>query len=183
LQRPRIRSDPAVEYVAVSRPHSPFRFVVSDLLRQPGQRRAETVSARVDWGVELSRLVPDESLHAPLTMEGASGGVFVRGMVSAVAEHTCHRCTATWREPVEVLLTEMIGVGDGSDYPLDGNVADLESPIRDTVLLALPLVPTCRPSCLGLCARCGADLNTGACPGHEDESTSPFAGLRELLEP
>ena len=166
MQRPRIRSDPAVEYVAVSRPHSSFRFVVSDLLRQPGQRRAETVSARVDWGVELSRLVPDESLHAPLTMEGASGGVFVRGMVSAVAEHTCHRCTATWREPVEVLLTEMIGVGDGSDYPLDGNVADLES-----------------PSCLGLCARCGADLNTGACPGHEDESTSPFAGLRELLEP
>ena len=169
--------------MAVSRPHSPFRFVVSDLLRQPGQRRAETVSARVDWGVELSRLVPDESLHAPLTMEGASGGVFVRGMVSAVAEHTCHRCTATWREPVEALLTEMIGVGDDSDYALDGDVADLESPIRDTVLLALPLVPTCRPNCLGLCARCGADLNTGACPGHEDESTSPFAGLRELLEP
>ena len=167
----------------MSRPHSPFRFVVSDLLRQPGQRRAETVSARVDWGVELSRLVPDGPLHASVTMEGASGGVFVRGTVSAVAEHTCHRCTATWREPVEALLTEMIGVGDGSDYPLDGNVADLESPIRDTVLLALPLVPTCRPSCLGLCARCGADLNTGACPGHEDESTSPFAGLRELLEP
>ncbi len=167
----------------MSQTHSPFRFVVSDLLRQPGQRRAETVSVRVDWGVELSRLVPDEPLHAPLTMEGASGGVFVRGTVSAVAEHTCHRCTTTWREPVEALLAEMIGVGDGSDYPLDGDVADLESPIRDAVLLALPLVPTCRPDCLGLCARCGADLNTGACQGHEDESTSPFAGLRELLEP
>lgn len=164
-------------------PHSPFRFVVSDLLRQPGQRRAETVSAGVNWGVELSRLVPDEPLHASVTMEGASGGVFVRGTVSAVAEHTCHRCTTTWREPVEALLTEMIGAGDGSDYPLDGDVADLESPIRDTVLLALPLVPTCRPDCLGLCSRCGADLNTGACSGHEDESTSPFAGLRELLEP
>ena len=156
---------------------------MSDLLRQPGQRRVETVSAAVDWGVELSKLVPDEPLHASLTMEGASGGVFVRGLVSAVVEHTCHRCTTTWREPVEALLTEMIGVGDDSDHPLDGDVADLESPIRDTVLLALPLAPTCRPDCVGLCARCGADLNTGACLGHEDESTSPFAGLRELLEP
>ena len=156
---------------------------MSDLLREPGRRRSESVSVRVDWRVELSRLAPDEPLSATLTLEGASGGVFVVGTVSAVVEHTCHRCTITWREPVEVPVKEMVGAGDGSDYPLAGDVADLEAPIRDTVLLALPLVPTCRPDCLGLCARCGADLNTGACPGHEDESTSPFAGLRKLLEP
>src|SRR3972149_2694629 len=64
--------------------------------------------------------------------------------------------------------------------PLHGGVADLESPIRDTILLELPLAPTCRPGCLGLCARCGGDLNTGSCPGHEKESDSPFASLREL---
>jgi uncharacterized metal-binding protein YceD (DUF177 family) len=26
-------------------------------------------------------------------------------------------------------------------------------------------------------------LNTGSCPGHEEATDSPFASLRELLEP
>ena len=167
----------------MSHPTSPFQFVVSDLVRRPGERRAETVAAPVDWAVELSRLDPAEPLEASVMLEGASGGVYVTGTVSALARHTCHRCTTEWTEPVEVAIAEMIESGDDADYPLDGDVADLEAPIRDTVLLALPLVPTCRPDCLGLCATCGADLNTGACPGHDDESSSPFAGLRELLEP
>lgn len=165
--------------------HSPsaFRFVVSDLIGRLGERRSEALSARVDWGLELSRLVPDEPLIAEVAFEGASGGVFVTGVVSAVAEHTCHRCTRVWREQVEVAVAEMLETPADAEYPLDGEVADLEPPVRDAVLLALPLVPTCRPECRGLCARCGADLNTGACPGHEEESSSPFAGLRELLEP
>jgi uncharacterized protein len=100
-----------------------------------------------------------------------------------VAEHACHRCNATWQETIEVPLGEMIESSRDADYPLDGEVADLEIPVRDAVVLALPLLPTCRPDCLGLCGRCGADLNTGACPGHDEDSSSPFAGLRELLEP
>lgn len=157
--------------------------MVPDLLRRAGERRAETVAARVDWHLELSRLVPEEPLTAEVVLEGASGGVFASGRVTATAEHTCHRCNAIWQEPIEVPFGEMISSADGDEYLLDGDVADLETPMRDTVLLALPLIPTCRPDCLGLCGRCGADLNTGACPGHDEESTSPFAGLRELLEP
>ena len=167
----------------MSHPSSPFRFVVSDLLRRAGERRAEHLTAADSWNLELSRLVPEEPLEAELTLEGASGGVFAGGTVAATVEHTCHRCTTPWTEEIEVPFGEMIAAGEDADYPLEGDVADLEAPIRDTVLLALPLVPTCRPDCRGLCGRCGADLNTGACPGHDDESTSPFAGLRELLEP
>lgn len=175
-------TETAVESVAVPHPSSVFRFVVSDLLRRAGERRSDVLTARVDWGVELSRLIPEEPIRAEFVMEGASGGVFVNGRVSAVVEHSCHRCGSVWRETLEVPLTEMIESGEDADYPLDGDVADLENPVRDTVLLALPLVPTCRPDCLGLCGRCGADLNTGACPGHGEESSSPFAVLREMLE-
>ncbi len=53
----------------------------------------------------------------------------------------------------------------------------------DAVLLALPLRPLCRPDCLGLCGVCGADLNTGSCPGHGEAAASPFTVLRDLLEP
>ncbi len=156
---------------------------MSDLLHRTGERRPETVVTPVDWGIELSRLVPEHPLRVEATLEGASGGVYASGKAVAVVEHTCHRCNATWLETLEVPFGEMIASGEDADYSLEGEVADLEIPVRDTVLLALPLVPTCRPDCLGLCGRCGADLNTGACPGHDDDSSSPFAGLRELLEP
>ncbi|MBU1225908.1 MAG: DUF177 domain-containing protein [Actinobacteria bacterium] len=164
-------------------PSSPFRIVVSDLLHRTGERRVEELSAPVDWGVELSRLVPNQPLLVEVSLEGASGGVYASGKAVAVAEHACHRCNATWQETIEVPLGEMIESSRDADYPLDGEVADLENPVRDAVVLALPLLPTCRPDCLGLCGRCGADLNTGACPGHDEDSSSPFAGLRELLEP
>ena len=164
-------------------PHSPFRFVVSDLLREPGRRRVEHVDASVTWGVELSRADPERPVTAELLLEGVSGGIYVTGSVGASVDHTCHRCTRTWSETVEFDVGELIGAQGDNDYELDGEIADTEVLLRDTLLLALPLAPTCSPDCLGLCALCGADLNTGACPGHDEEPESPFASLRDMLEP
>jgi uncharacterized metal-binding protein YceD (DUF177 family) len=112
------------------------------------------VEAIVDWGLELTRVGPQ--LTAPLTLESASGGLVVRGEVATTAVHTCHRCLKEWSEELLVL--------------------------RDAVLLAVPLSPTCQEDCRGLCAVCGADLNGGSCPGHDDEPDSPFASLRGLLD-
>src|SRR3990172_1230877 len=165
----------------MTRGTSPFRFPVSDLL-ETGHRREVAFDASVDWTLELSQVGP--SLHGDFTLEGASGGILARGRVDTAITSTCHRCLTEWTEPLEVAVVEVLGLGEDPDgYPLHGDVADLESPIRDTLLLELPLAPTCRPGCLGLCARCGGDLNTGSCPGHEKESDSPFASLRELFEP
>lgn len=161
---------------------SPFRFPVPDLLGEGGHRREVVVDATIDWALELSRVGP--GIQGDFTLEGASGGLLVRGRVVTQATHTCHRCLTDFTESMAMSLTEVLGLAEDPDgYPLDGEVADLEPPIRDAVLLALPLAPTCHPGCRGLCARCGGDLNTGSCPGHEDEVDSPFASLRELLEP
>jgi len=166
----------------MTRAAAPFRFPVSDLLGDPGPRRQVGIDTAVDWSLELSRVGP--RLAADLTLEGASGGVLVRGRVETAVTHTCHRCLIEWTEPRILAITEVLGLDDDPDgYPLDGDVADLEPVVRDLVLLDLPLAPTCRPGCLGLCARCGGDLNTGSCPGHEEEVDSPFASLRDLLEP
>jgi uncharacterized protein len=111
------------------------------------------------------------------------GGIVARGAVATSVTHTCHRCLTEWEEPVRLTLTEVLGMKDDDDgYPVDDGVADLEPPIRDAVILALPLTPTCREDCRGLCAVCGADLNTGPCPGHAGETDSPFASLRGLLD-
>lgn len=157
---------------------SPLRVLVSDLLRDR-RRRHETFDAPIPIELELSRV--DGPVSAELDLDGVSGGVMVAGTARAEATHTCYRCLTTWSEAVEVQVGQL--VGDGGDYDLDGDHLDLEPVVRDELSLALPLLPLCREDCLGLCATCGADLNGDTCPGHDDESDSPFAALRDLLEP
>ena len=141
------------------------------------------IEASVHWGLELSRVDPAVPLHARLALEGTSGGIVVRGRVVATGRHTCRRCLTEWAEPLEVEVLEVLGTDPEGEYRLHGDEADLEPPLRDAVLLSLPLRPLCRPDCRGLCAVCGADLNTGSCPGHEEAPDSPFAPLRDLLQP
>ena len=135
------------------------------------------------WALESSRVGPEVPLRADLLLEGTSGGIFVRGRVAVTARYTCRRCLAEWEEPAEVDVAEVLGSDPESEYRLAGEEADLEPLLRDAVLLALPLRPLCRPDCLGLCSVCGADLNTGSCPGHGEAAASPFTVLRDLLEP
>jgi uncharacterized protein len=164
-------------------PRPPLRLLVGDLLHQPGFSRPVQLEAPVDWALESSRVDAGIPLRADLVLEGASGGMVVRGRVSVVARHTCRRCLTEWTEPVEIEVFEMLGRDPEAEYRLAGDEADLEVPLRDAVLLALPLRPLCRPDCLGLCDVCGADLNTGSCPGHGEAAASPFTVLRDLLEP
>ncbi len=168
--------------MAVS-PSSPFRIPVSDLLQEAGRRRAVVIETPVDWSLELSRLDPDAPLTAELSLESLPTGLLVRGRAIAPVRHTCHRCVTEWTEEITAEVAELLGTDEDDDYRLDGDVADVEAPIRDAVLLLVPLVPTCSEDCAGLCSVCGTDLNTGTCPGHEDEPDTPFAALRGLLEP
>jgi len=162
------------------RSHGPFRFPVGDLLSDPGRRRPVELAADVDWRLNSSRLVA--MVSGTLMLQGTSGGVFVTGSAVTTAAHTCTRCLREFEAPVSVTINELVG-GEDPEYPLDQDVADLEPVLRDAVLLTFPLLPLCDPECRGLCATCGADLNTGACPGHEEMTDSPFTVLRGLLEP
>jgi uncharacterized protein len=160
-----------------------LRLLVSDLLREPGRRRRVDLEAPVDWSLELSRVDAATPLRAGLVLEGILGGVLLRGRVSVMVRHSCRRCLVEWTEPLVVEVLEVLAGDADAEYRLHGDEADLEPPLRDAVLLAMPLRPLCRPECRGLCAVCGVDLNTGSCPGHDEAPGHPFASLRDLLRP
>ena len=44
-----------------------------------------------------------------------------------------------------------------------GNHLELAPMLREHVILAAPMQPLCSDDCLGLCARCGKNLNEGLC--------------------
>jgi len=45
----------------------------------------------------------------------------------------------------------------------EGDEIDLTPLVHEQIILALPTRPLCGESCRGLCPRCGANLNAGAC--------------------
>ena len=60
---------------------------------------------------------------------------------------------------------------------IEGEQIDLAPLVRDTVVLTLPLSPTCTPDCAGLCVDCGERLDDLPAD-HSHEVIDPrFAGL------
>ena len=73
-----------------------------------------------------------------------------------------------------------IHAGDTEISFFAGPGVEVADVAREQILLALPMQPLCRADCRGLCARCGANLNQGACacPPEADERWSALKSLR-----
>ena len=99
------------------------------------------------------------------------------GQVLSAVRLTCSRCLAEYELPLAseftIFYTESTGDEleeevELSDVELisasyQGEEIDLDFEIAEQVMLEIPFKPLCSESCLGLCSRCGADLNAGEC--------------------
>ncbi len=180
---------------------SVFEINIADLRRSRAREREIDMATNVDWGLELSRVERGDpaadNLTAALTLSPVGGGLLVHGTASFTARHTCHRCLEEWSEPVIAPVSAMFSprasrAEDDETFPL-GDVIDLEPALRDDVLLAMPISPTCPDGCdlqLGVAGQNGLNTTAPAEPGSADgipddqsEEASPFSVLRDLLEP
>ena len=109
-------------------------------------------------------------------VERSGERISVRGRVRGVAWLECVRCLKRFESAMDVpfeVFADRSGTGkrrdevelERDDYMLfhDGRRLDVSEPVRETLLLELPIAAYCREDCRGLCPRCGADLNEGPC--------------------
>ena len=70
---------------------------------------------------------------------------------------TCSLCI----EESEVRFKKSLAL----NYPVsrEEHIIDLDPQIREEIILDYPLKPLCKPDCLGLCLKCGKNLNEGKC--------------------
>jgi len=124
--------------------------------------------------------------------------VEVEGDLATTLRLTCGRCLTEFVGPLatDFAITYAREAHDlpADDAPAEGRAAaedaglihfrgeeiDLTEGIQEQVVLCLPLRPLCREDCKGLCAACGADLNSGACDCRREPPAGPFAALRHL---
>jgi len=126
-----------------------------------------------------------------------SKDLLVQGTVTGEVTVECSRCLDEFAIPVEGKLEEKyqpsvdVETGrpvhreafeeDDSAFSVSANhEMDLTEPVRQALLVALPLKPLCREDCAGLCPQCGANLNEGPCDCEPDTTDNRWAALREL---
>lgn len=95
----------------------------------------------------------------------------------------CMRCLEAAGDLVEVDAREIHQPGDAEELRspyVEDSALDLRGWARDALALALPTQIFCRAECLGLCVRCGENLNRSPEHEHEPEPDPRWAKLSEL---
>jgi uncharacterized protein len=138
----------------VANQQSPFRANVRDLVNRPGEMREERLVIPVGdpMGEGLVSVREGSELDLDVRLESVHEGILVTAEVDAVAEGECGRCLIDIALPVQVEFQELFAYhsGEAFEYEVQDDHVDLESLIRDAVVLSLPFQPVCRPDCPGL---------------------------------
>jgi uncharacterized protein len=125
----------------------------------------------------------------------------INGRLDTALRQACVRCLETFQYPLQCRFTlnysreipqdvhnaEAEGIELTADQIgmvfFEGDEIDFTDALQEQVILAMPFKPICRSDCLGLCPRCGKDLNFGPCLCGAKEPDGPFAVLKNMKLP
>ncbi|GAB3322635.1 YceD family protein [Geodermatophilus aquaeductus] len=167
---------------------NPWAVELRELGRRAGsmQELDRTLPAPAGWRLELIGVPEGAPVHLRLRLESVMEGVLVSGDVEVPVEGQCARCLDPVEDTLELDVQELYAYSGSTTEAtseedevrlVEGERIDLEPMVRDTVVLALPLSPTCSEDCAGLCSGCGQRLDDLP-DDHSHELVDPrWAGL------
>ena len=157
-----------------------FKLNTYELPRRAGEMKEYELDIIVKekFGVDLISVPAGEVIEVDARLESVTEGVLLSADVYAVAQGECIRCL----DPVEIVIERKIqelynyeptnergkkkrksstedltseDLDAADEFMMEGDILDLETPIRDAIVLSLPSNPLCSQDCLGLCPECG----------------------------
>jgi len=93
----------------------------------------------------------------------------LQGAFEAEIDSYCNRCLDPFRAILSTEFEELYVFENRTQEEFDEEVVpedgyiDLGKPIRDYLLLDLPINLICKPDCKGICVECGVNLNRETC--------------------
>ncbi len=142
--------------------------------------------APIELGGQRYVAVP-ERVRAALTVTKATTGTVFELRFHARLHGPCYRCLDDAVVEQTLALREYQDESPRaaeeltSPYIVERRL-DLSAWARDSLVLALPQKILCRPSCAGLCATCGENLNRRPHRHEEPAADGPWAALAELRD-
>ena len=157
-----------------------FKLNTYELPRRAGEMKEYELDIIVQekFGVDLISVPAGEVIEVDARLESVTEGILLSADVYAVAQGECIRCL----DPVEIVIERKIqelynyeptnergkkkrksstedltseDLDAADEFMMEGDILDLETPIRDAIVLSLPSNPLCSQDCLGLCPECG----------------------------
>lgn len=172
--------------------------MIIDLRTIPhGSRRFE-FSLEQGWWHSDERddlvIAVDTPLEVRIEISRLNDKYVLNGNLSCGLQVRCDRCLEPYHRdiktdfqlyltlpPPESENTEMELVDE--DMAVDfivGEEIELDDVIREQIYLSLPMKSICSEGCLGLCPRCGANLNQGKCRCSREVGHPGFSKLKDL---
>ena len=159
--------------------------ITADGLSLVGETTAEELGLTEDDVVVLGPLA------VSLDLTNVEGLVAVTGVLEGTIVRECVRCLKGYEDPLAFSVraafipepksaprhpkrvdprkayTKVVEAEQEEEpddqYQYQGNQLELAPMLREHVILSAPMQPLCSDDCLGLCARCGKNLNEGPC--------------------
>jgi uncharacterized protein len=156
-----------------------MRFEMGPLRREPGRTfqliGEEAIPLLSWWDEELALEGP---VHVAARAFYQEERIYLTLRVQGRIHRRCSRCL---RDVMEAFDAENLFDVE-MDEP-DVDYLELQPVVEVAVRLAIGRRPLCRPDCLGICPRCGADLNVeGHRPGCDAQAPKLDPRLQKLRE-
>ena len=171
-----------------------MKIALDDIKATPKElaytEEVDELNARLDRGVHDYRL--PACLDVAVQYYRAGLDIFFQGTLRGRVLGMCARCAEEYAfgldHPFVFVLTPRAAAVGGTRLSADdmalsyyeGEEIDLTPLVHEQVMLALPTRPLCSEDCRGLCSRCGANLNAGACGCPAAPADARLAALHAL---
>ena len=138
---------------------------------------------------ELRTVLWDIEFIEPISVKGfvknMAGYMTLEATAKVKYRTPCARCAEPVEKEADVEVKKDIASSNGShdndDYIfIEDRKLDIVPPVEEQIMLEMPSKTLCREDCLGLCPKCGKNLNEGKC-GCVTKTTDPRLEILKTL--
>ena len=162
----------------------PFVLPVRDIAHRAGEMREHSFEVAIPekWGEGLVAVEQGESLSVEVRLESVHEGILASGDISTEYTGVCSRCLTDIAEPLQVEFQELFAYPgeEETDFEVQDDHVDLETLVREAVVLALPFQPVCQPDCPGLDPVTGERLAENAGTEQREPLDPRWAALQDF---
>jgi uncharacterized protein len=173
-----------------------FLLNLHELPRRAGEYRSYELELHSgqEIGIPMLAIAANDPIEVSVNATSVDEGVLIRGKVKALARGECSRCLDPISFAIEQNFDELYEyeskaaainpdeIDTDEILVIKDDCVDLAVPIRDAVVLALPINPLCQEDCQGLCPGCG-EYARNLPADHEHLALDPrWSALSELAD-
>ena len=162
-------------------------------LRGLGDGRHEVILTEAGSRLELpeGQLAVGSEVSLELTLSVTGSLITARGVVRTNKSLICARCLEAYDQEIDADFDIVIRQGkhgllledeDGTSVTLGDEWIAFDVPVREAVILSVPMKPLCGDDCRGLCPVCGTNLNVETCSCGREPADARWDQLKTLLD-